>query len=68
MRDANRIPKVLAELHKIWAQFPDLRLGQLIDNATAIAADSGVNLDLFYVEDEKLLDLLREFEKRFKGK
>lgn len=54
MRDPNRIHKVLDYVRRVWERNPDLRLGQLIVNLT-----SERFADLFYVEDEQLLDVLR---------
>ena len=58
MRDPNRIPKVLKELEKIWAQTPDLRLGQLLINATMTKA--GEMADFYYMEDNDLLEKLHD--------
>ena len=55
MRDPNRIPKVLDYVRRAWERNPDLRLGQLIVNLT-----SERFADLFYVEDDQLLDVLRK--------
>ena len=55
-RDINRIPKVLEEISKIWSQYPDLRLCQLIHGATGS--------DNFYLEDDVLLKKLSEFNKK----
>lgn len=33
-RDPDRIPKILAQLGELWMANPDLRLGQIIGNAT----------------------------------
>lgn len=57
MRDQNRIPKVLDLLGKVWAEVPDWRLGQLIEN---IARDLGWN-DAFYMSDD---DLEKELRRR----
>lgn len=57
MRDPNRIPRVLALLGKVWAEVPDWRLGQLIEN---IARDLGWN-DAFYMNDD---DLEKELRRR----
>jgi len=54
MRDPQRIPKILDQLKPIWAGNPDLRLGQLLLNAIRDPA-------LYYVEDEKLVEVLRKF-------
>lgn len=53
MRDPERIVKVLEEIKNYWQQYPDLRLGQLICNAIP------PNDDLFYIEDEILIELLK---------
>lgn len=56
MRDPNRIPRVLDLLEKVWAEVPDWRLGQLIEN---IARELGWN-DAFYMEDDVLQKELRK--------
>ena len=56
MRDPNRIPRVLELLEKVWKEFPDWRLGQLIEN---IARELGWN-DAFYMEDDVLQEELRK--------
>lgn len=56
MRDPNRIPRVLDLLGKVWAEVPDWRLGQLIEN---IARDMGWD-DAYYMEDDDLEKELRE--------
>ena len=59
MRDVKRIPGILEELEKVWENNPDLRLGQIF-NILQAKADN----DLFYIEDEKLVELLKAtFEK-----
>ena len=57
MRDPQRIQRVLDLLGKVWAEVPDWRLGQLIEN---IARDMGWN-DAYYMEDD---DLEKELRKR----
>lgn len=56
MRDPERIPKILKEIEKIWKEHPDLRLGQLIANVVDESA-------IYFVEDEDLLNVLREVYK-----
>lgn len=58
MRDLDRIEKILLELEIYWLSDgnQDLRLGQIICNLMPV----GSTLDLFYFEDQELLDLLRE--------
>jgi uncharacterized protein YihD (DUF1040 family) len=56
MRDPNRIPVVLSRLQAVWKKYPDLRLGQLITNV--FRSDS-----LYYLEDDRLIDIIEEFYK-----
>ena len=53
MRDPKRIPEILNELKGIWSSFPDLRLGQLLLNATQDPV-------LYYLEDSELIKVLRD--------
>lgn len=53
MRDASRIKPLLERLAAAWERNPDLRLGQLIYNATR-------NRDLFNIEDDDLLEVIEE--------
>ena len=57
MRDPNRIPEVLATLQQGWEKVPDWRLGQLIENLKRYI---GVD-DLFYIEDDKMIEKIIEF-------
>ncbi len=61
MRDKNRIPEILNELERIWKSNPDLRLGQLI---VVGAKPKEPCPEVFYIEDENLLDGLLKFDKR----
>lgn len=56
MRDINRINEVLAALKENWEKVPDWRLGQLLCNLQSAAGN-----DLFYVEDDKFIELLEEY-------
>ena len=58
MRDPARIPFILRDLGKLWAETPDLRLGQLIVNA--------VGRDPFYIEDEKLVKAIETFVSQYR--
>ena len=60
MRDPNRIPKILSILQQCWEKVPNLRFGQLIEN---LKKYMGVE-DLFYIEDEELLEKLTDFLKQ----
>ena len=62
MRDSNRLDEFynkLKEIHK--EHFPDWRFMQLIDNLQSFCGS-----DLFYVEENKLLELFDKFVKRMK--
>lgn len=52
-RDKGRIPEVLSKIEKVWKQYPDLRLGQLLLNVCG-------SKDLFAIEDEDLLKCIEE--------
>lgn len=58
MRDPARIPQVLETVYRIWGQFPDLRLAQLIENVKRYE-----EADIYYLEDDelvrRLIDLYR---------
>ena len=54
-RDPKRIDEILTELERVWTVHPDTRLGQLLINCVDGEADR-----LFYMEDEVLLEKLRE--------
>ena len=53
MRDPQRIPDVLHRLLKVWAEHPDYRLGQLIQN---VFPDS-----MFHMEDELFITAIEKF-------
>lgn len=57
-RDAKRIPEILSAIGELWMQNPDLRLGQIMGNASIT----------FYTEDDKALQGLQQwidyYEKR----
>lgn len=54
MRSKERIDPVLERLKRIWKEYPDLRLGQLILNVVRDPA-------LYYLEDEEIVERLEEF-------
>ncbi len=58
MRNPNRIPVILDEIKKVWEQYPDLRLGQLISNVFS---------DPYFIEDEDLAQALKTFYNINKG-
>ncbi len=54
-RKPERIPKVIETLRKVWFQYPDLRLGQLLINVVPNGKD------LFYIEEDELVELLNKY-------
>lgn len=58
-RDINRIDPLLEELKIFWKKNQDLRLGQLV---SVLASYAGAN-DVFYVEDDKIMKILKEKNK-----
>lgn len=63
MRNPERIDEILELISDIWHKHPDLRLGQLIGNCLSIDynyIDGIVEVDLYYIEDDKLQDILIE--------
>jgi len=62
-RDPKRIPKIIKRLRKVWEKCPDLRLGQLIENAYNRQIGEGYKgKDIYYVEDEQLI---KDIEKTY---
>jgi hypothetical protein len=57
MRDVNRIAKIMDLIEEGWKQVPDWRFGQLIENLKRYI---GVQ-DLFYIEDDKMEEKIKEF-------
>jgi len=53
MRNPKRIKNILKNIEVIWEKYPDLRLGQLLINATT---EEG----FYYTEDEDLMNRLKE--------
>ena len=49
MRDKARMVKLITCISKIWRTYPDLRLGQMIENVKPRNLD-----DLYYLEDSYL--------------
>ena len=54
MRDYKRIREICNKLASAWEKVPDMRLGQLIWNGL-------IEDDIFYVEDEKFIELFEEY-------
>ena len=57
MRRPERIKKVLRLLEQYWKGYPDLRLGQILVNASYIIKSEE---QVFYLEDDKLIKWLEK--------
>ena len=57
MRDPKRISQMMNLIQRGWETVPDWRFGQLIENLRRYI---GVD-DLFYIEDDKMVDMIAEF-------
>jgi hypothetical protein len=62
-RDPGRIDQVLAAVRKVWAEFPDMRLGQLLVNAVRPTESCP---EVFGVEDTVLVRRLEALAKRLR--
>lgn len=61
MRSKDRIAPFLDEVRKVWeTQLTDMRFGQLMFNLESYAQNK-YERDLFNMEEDELLDLLKEF-------
>lgn len=54
MRDVNRIDEMLTNLRTLWMNYPDMRLGQLLENFV-FSTDT-----MFYQEDDVTNEKLKE--------
>ena len=57
MRDPSRIEEIINLLRKGWAQMPDWRFGQIIENLKRYIGKE----DLFYVEDDEFVNYLIDY-------
>lgn len=62
MRQPNRLPPLYRELQRIHMKHPDLRFGQLFSNFNCWLIYEK-HIDPFYIEDDKLLKLFKEYMK-----
>lgn len=60
MRDPKRIDEFIKVLTELWKTFPDWRFGQMMTNFFRFV-DSETNTDIFYIEDDKMLEFLKEY-------
>lgn len=62
MRNPDRIQPFCDEFAKIWKEkFPDLRFGQLISNFMGWAVSKNKCADIFFPEDNKWIEWLKEY-------
>lgn len=54
--------EVLEKIFQLWMKYPEMRLGQLIENARLY---TGEGKDLFYIEDYPLAGIIDRFVKSF---
>lgn len=59
MRDPNRIKPFCDELAELWSNWPDLRFGQIMYNISKYV-EIEHRKDIFYMEDDELIQILRE--------
>ena len=62
MRDPNRIDDFLKKLGEYWKRVPDWRFGQLVMNFLSF-----IGRDPFYLEDDKMEELIAEYEEKLSG-
>ena len=65
MRNIERIKPIIERLEKLWLENPDFRFGQLI---MGITRTGETNPNLFYMEEDKFIEKLDEFEEILKKK
>lgn len=67
MRETNRLYDFYKELQTIHIRyFPDLRFGQLMSNFFGWLMNEK-NVDVFFPEEDKMLEYLREYTESFKN-
>jgi hypothetical protein len=62
--------EILRQLRLLWKQFPDLRLGQLLENHVFSQGQRGdkTSVSLFYQEDSKTLIVMKQLLKKIRDK
>jgi len=65
MRPKERIDRILSKLSIIWNKYPDMRLGQLLENFIYTRGERGdkTSVRLFYQEDDTTEDIIDEILK-----
>jgi uncharacterized protein YihD (DUF1040 family) len=56
MRDPARIDRIIEQLRSLWKEYPDLRLGQLLETVKSLNEGP---VESFYVEDHEWEVLLK---------
>ena len=62
MRDIDRLDPFMARLAELWKIVPDWRFGQLVMNFLSF-----IGRDPFYLEDDKMEELIAEYEEKLSG-
>lgn len=62
MRDPNRIDEFCKTLAALWHRVPDWRFGQLMGNVLWTIAEE-TKVDPFYLEDDKMIELFKNYFK-----
>ena len=62
MRDPKRIDTILKKIEEIWKEQPDLRLGQLIVNLIKVKHPGLIAGEVFYFEDDWLMECIEAFQ------
>ncbi len=65
-RDWKYMSRTLDTILGIWTEVPDLRLGQLLDNAVNRYRIAGP--DMFSIQDEELLNALKKMKEQYVSK
>lgn len=63
-RPTERIEPILTAIRNLWTLYPNLRLGQLLENVVDMYYGS-IARDLFYTEDSDLLASLIQFTENY---
>lgn len=59
MRNEEHIDKVLSSLKDVWMKNSELRLCQLLYNILYEETQRSISKDIFYIEDETVLEILK---------
>ena len=70
MRDPKRIDVVLEEVAKFWKAHPDLRFIQMMNaiDFSGRFTEKRVPEDLFFLEDDAFLDIMRGINKEYENR